>query len=179
MRKVKNHNLGFTLIELLIVIAIISILAGAVLLLVNPAEIMRRGRNNRRLQDLDTINKALTLALSSEKIVLTNTKDSNCISCSSTYTNPNNNANGIDGWIKFTVLKDNGLKDFIGILPSPLTDNTNDIYYFLDNGEKYEINAYLENDGSGNDRGSLIMKLDGGNNENLYELGTSPALDIL
>lgn len=41
-----NKKLGFTLIELLIVIVIIGILAGVVLAVLNPAQIIRRSRQS-------------------------------------------------------------------------------------------------------------------------------------
>ena len=52
---------GFTLVELLIVIAIISILAFAVILILNPAEILRKARDTQRISDLDTLKTALAL----------------------------------------------------------------------------------------------------------------------
>ena len=52
---------AFTLIELLVVIAILAVLAVAVTLILNPAELIRQGRDSIRLSDLATINKALGL----------------------------------------------------------------------------------------------------------------------
>lgn len=54
---------GFTLIELLIVIGILAILAAVTLVALNPAELLRRSRDSRRLSDLDSIRSALTLYL--------------------------------------------------------------------------------------------------------------------
>ena len=55
---------GFTLIELLIVIAVLAVLSTAVVLVLNPAEILKQGRDSTRLSDLDTINRAIALYLS-------------------------------------------------------------------------------------------------------------------
>ncbi len=52
---------GFTLIELLIVIAIIAILAVAVVITLNPAEMLSQGRDANRLSDLSTFNSAMNL----------------------------------------------------------------------------------------------------------------------
>lgn len=52
---------GFTLIELLVVIAIIAILAVVIVLTINPAELLRQGRDATRVSDMGTINKAVSL----------------------------------------------------------------------------------------------------------------------
>jgi prepilin-type N-terminal cleavage/methylation domain-containing protein len=52
---------AFTLIELLIVIAIIAILSIVVVLSLNPAEMLRQGRDANRVSDLDTLTHALSL----------------------------------------------------------------------------------------------------------------------
>lgn len=54
---------GFTLIELLIVIGIIAILAAAVVLTLNPAELLRQSRDSTRISDLATLKSALALYL--------------------------------------------------------------------------------------------------------------------
>src|SRR3989344_4807888 len=46
----KFSSKGFTLIELLIVIAVLGVLASVVLVAINPAEQLRRGRDASRLQ---------------------------------------------------------------------------------------------------------------------------------
>jgi len=56
----KKHR-GFTLIELLIVTGIIAILATAVVLIINPAELLRSARDANRVADLNNIDKALQL----------------------------------------------------------------------------------------------------------------------
>lgn len=52
---------GFTLIELLITIAIIAALAVAVILYLNPAELIKQSRDSVRISDMDTIRKGLEL----------------------------------------------------------------------------------------------------------------------
>ncbi|MDP3014987.1 MAG: LamG domain-containing protein [bacterium] len=51
--------LGFTLIELLIVIGILAVLAVAVVLVLNPAQLFKEARDSKRLSELQTIHKAL------------------------------------------------------------------------------------------------------------------------
>ncbi|MDE2145004.1 MAG: type II secretion system protein, partial [Patescibacteria group bacterium] len=50
---------SFTLIELLIVIAIIGILASALVLVLNPAQLLSQSRDSRRTQDLSNLNNAI------------------------------------------------------------------------------------------------------------------------
>lgn len=50
---------GFTLIELLLIIAIIGVLAGTVIVFVNPAVQLQRANDARRKSDLSAIQKAL------------------------------------------------------------------------------------------------------------------------
>src|ERR1035438_7180198 len=52
---------GFTLIELLVVIAIIAVLAIVVVLTLNPGQLLMQARDSNRLQDLATIQSALSL----------------------------------------------------------------------------------------------------------------------
>lgn len=57
-----NSN-GFTLIELLLVIAIIAVLSVAVILTLNPAEILRQSRDATRISDLTILKKTISLYL--------------------------------------------------------------------------------------------------------------------
>lgn len=56
-------NKGFTLIELLIVIAILGVLAAAVVIVLNPVELLAQARDGQRFSDLDTIRSALNTYL--------------------------------------------------------------------------------------------------------------------
>ncbi len=56
---------GFTLLELLIVVSIIAILSVALVLVLNPAEALRKTRDSNRISDLSTMKTALGLYLTS------------------------------------------------------------------------------------------------------------------
>lgn len=56
---------GFTLLELLIVISIIAILSVALVLVLNPAEALRKSRDAQRISDLSTMKTALGLYMTS------------------------------------------------------------------------------------------------------------------
>ncbi|MDP2704751.1 MAG: prepilin-type N-terminal cleavage/methylation domain-containing protein, partial [bacterium] len=58
-----NHKKGFTLIELLIVIGILGILAAAVVVVLNPGELLAQARDGTRLADLDSVRSAYSLYL--------------------------------------------------------------------------------------------------------------------
>lgn len=57
--KITKSGGGFTLLELLIVIAIIAILSAVLIFVLNPAETLRKGRDSQRINDLNTINRAI------------------------------------------------------------------------------------------------------------------------
>lgn len=50
---------GFTLLELLIVIGILAILSTTVVLVINPAELLRKARDSQRISDLNTLRTAI------------------------------------------------------------------------------------------------------------------------
>jgi prepilin-type N-terminal cleavage/methylation domain-containing protein len=52
---------SFTLVELLIVIAILAVLAAAVVIVLNPAELLAQARDGQRSSDMKTISDALSL----------------------------------------------------------------------------------------------------------------------
>lgn len=59
----KVSKKGFTLLELLIVIAIIAILSVVVVLVLNPAEMLKKSRDSQRIADLNTLKSALGIYL--------------------------------------------------------------------------------------------------------------------
>lgn len=61
--KIMQNNRAFTLIELLIVIAIIAILGSATVLVLNPVELMKQGRDGTRVQDVENIQKSVQMSL--------------------------------------------------------------------------------------------------------------------
>ena len=57
----RKSQKGFTLIELLIVIAVIGVLAGVLVTLINPATHLRRARDTQRKSDLSRIQSAIEI----------------------------------------------------------------------------------------------------------------------
>ncbi len=54
---------SFTLIELLIVIGILAILTAAVVIVLNPTELLRQGRDSTRMTDMASLHKTIQLLL--------------------------------------------------------------------------------------------------------------------
>jgi len=52
---------GFTLVELLVVIAVVGILSGTVITLINPANYLKKGRDTQRKSDLSVIQSAFEI----------------------------------------------------------------------------------------------------------------------
>lgn len=162
---------GFTLVELIIVIAIIGVLAGAVLVVLNPAQLLQEGRDAQRLEDMDSLNKAITLALADGEIVLTDTSGV-CATCTSSSANPRQGVDGANGWVKFTIPTGlTGLGKYVSTLP---TDPSTGTYSWAADGTNYEINAVLEAADN-----ATKMSTDGGDAAAVYEIGTDPALDLI
>jgi len=55
---------GFTLVELLIVIAILAVLAAAVVIVLNPGELLAQSRDAKRINDLNTLRAAIATYIS-------------------------------------------------------------------------------------------------------------------
>jgi prepilin-type N-terminal cleavage/methylation domain-containing protein len=66
-----DSSSGFTLIELLIVIAVLGVLAAAVLVALNPAEQLRRGRDSSRLQQVAQLGHAMQAYYTSQGVAPT------------------------------------------------------------------------------------------------------------
>ena len=57
----KSSIASFTLVELLIVIAILAVLAAAVVIVLNPAELLAEARDSQRVTDIGSIKKTISL----------------------------------------------------------------------------------------------------------------------
>jgi prepilin-type N-terminal cleavage/methylation domain-containing protein len=158
----KNH--GFTLIELLIVVCIVGILSALLLVVVNPAALLAKARDAKRIEYVENLNKALVLAENEGEITLID--QPNCTDCTSA-----SGSIAVDGsgYVRFSVpLGKTGLYKYIHVLPmDPLNSGAN-VIKFGSNGKAHELNVVLESADN-----APMMTTDGGNAPNLYEVGTS------
>ena len=189
---------GFTLIELLVVIAILAVLATAVVLVLNPAELLKQGRDSTRISDLAALNSALALYLADVSTpnlgTITACPSTGNPRCTATTTSPfTNHSSGCNttstgavtggGWVDVNF----GLISSGSPLPREPIDPANDTTacgsagnivcaysYACGNGGStyYEIDAYMEST-KYNTSSSSVTNADGGDNTNVYEVGNS------
>ena len=60
---------GFTLLELLIVIGILAILSTTMILVINPAELLKKARDSQRISDLSTVKTAVAYYLTNASTI--------------------------------------------------------------------------------------------------------------
>ncbi len=155
-----KYTKGFTLVELLVVIAIVAILAGALFLVINPASIMQKSRDSRRIAELGELNRAMAAAVADQKITA-------WPATKTTRTQSSTNV-AVDGsgWLGgFT----GNLSSFIPRLPTDPSTGPSATFYAgcVDTDGTWEINARLEHPDN-----ATKMQNDQGNNASLYEIGT-------
>lgn len=161
---------GFTLVELLVVIAIIAILAGGVVVMINPVQKLRESRDSRRVQDLQSVKQAIDLALTDGQITLNGDLTTSATG-NSKADGAAISADGSGGWVKVsTVAGQTGLGKYIPVLPNDPQGAAapGDGYVFVSNGEYYELKATFESAKYTTDYAAQ----DGGNEAAKYEVGT-------
>mgnify|MGYP001031061300 CR=1 FL=1 len=171
---------GFTLIELLVVIALIAVLAVAVVLSLNPAELLKQGRDSTRISDLSAIESALALYLVDVSTPML-TSSTNCYvygtvttTCAGRFSSGATNlvtstSQAVDGsgWIPVNLT----LMSSGSPLPRyPIDPTQSNPYFYAFRPSStpgfYEINAQLESS-----KYLTRQQTDGGNNNNVYEVG--------
>jgi hypothetical protein len=117
---------------------------------------------------LDSLNKAIALAVADEELTLVAT--GTCSNCSS-----DTGTQVVDGtgYVKFTIpTGKTGLSKFLPALPLDPTNISPSVYIFGSTTTGYEIHAVLESSDN-----ATKMSTDGGNQQAVYELGSD--LDII
>lgn len=193
MRNIIKNSKGFTLIELLVVIAIIAVLAVAVILTLNPAELLKQARDSTRVSDLSTLKSAVSLYLAdvatpsmSSTCALSITSSTDCggryASTDTLLASTRSGYFGVDGtgWlpVNFTSISSGAP---IGNLPRDPSNSTSSapLYYSYVGSSTslvFELDARMESTKYGFNGSSDVMGTDGGTSSTLYEVGTSLSL---
>lgn len=159
---------GFTLVELLVVIAIIAILAAVVVLIINPIELTRRGRDAARLTDLANLQSAINVSVQESTnagVVAVLCKESGTYPCNGSSNTGTRSSDGT-GWVKTDLSSQKSVS--VATLPvDPVNDATYH-YIYCANNDAFEIAAALESD-----QQKAKMTGDGGDDPVLYETGSN------
>lgn len=187
----EKNKKGFTLVELLIVIGVLGVLSAAVVVVLNPAELLRQARDSQRLQDMSTINSALALYVTDyTSAAITATTFHSGITTTAwtcggdtpagrSATQATAQAVDSTGWVDVNFGNITGGSP-LAVLP---VDPTNDItYHYCYEGhttETWELGAYMESTKFSASGNSDVETTDGGDDDAQFEIGTDPALDLM
>jgi len=182
---------AFTLIELLVVIGIIGVLAAAVILFINPAEILNRTRDSARVQDLQSVNDALRLyqveegtsfgAASTTYISIPDTS-ATCANLTLPGLPPGWSYNCVtdtdlrkvdgNGWIPVDFTSISGSSPLSKLPIDPINSDTDSLYYSYVTGGSWALSAILKSDRELKG----IAAGDGGTDDGRYEIGSNLSL---
>ncbi|MDP3880639.1 MAG: type II secretion system protein [bacterium] len=188
---------GFTLIELLIVIGILAILATITILVLNPAQLFAQARDSQRITDLSTARSALSLYLSTATSPDLGDDSGGTFTCgthfatsldgaASTFTASTANAahsgeSAVDGsgWIAVDLSSTSGGSPLATLPTDPINSSSFYYGYSCDQTElTFELNAIMESTKYTNGGDDDVESTDGGNNDDVYEVGSDPGLNL-
>ena len=146
LKTLKHNKIGSSILELVIIMGVLAVLALITYLLINPADVSATSRDERRLNDLQTLNRAINeYFIDNESYP--GSENVNLVSTSAPSGSPESATNG---WI------DTDMSFYFTKTPvDPLNDLTH-FYIYRYVGSSYEINTVLENSAE-------LMQDDGGN----------------
>jgi prepilin-type N-terminal cleavage/methylation domain-containing protein len=180
---------GFTLIELLVVIAILAVLATAVVVILNPAQLIKQGRDSTRISDLAALHSAIALYLS-DVTTAALPATTRCTALLATpplgftCTGNVNASTTVDGagWVavNFGAISSGSP---LSRLPLDPVNDTTYAYAFKSIAaptNTFEIDANMESTKYATGGGGNIESnaKDGGNDSSYYEIGNDPGLDL-
>jgi prepilin-type N-terminal cleavage/methylation domain-containing protein len=187
---------GFTLVELLIVIAILAVLSVTVVVVLNPAELLKQARDSTRISDLASVNSAIALYLTDVATPYLNGPSTACSSATarctvSTTTSPftatGNGCGGgtanatttVDGngWVAVTLSSITGGSPLARLPIDPINSGNQFYAYACGTGSalNYELNTNMESTkySSGGSSDVESNSKDGGTNALVYEVGNN------
>jgi prepilin-type N-terminal cleavage/methylation domain-containing protein len=171
-------NRGFTLVELLIVIAILAVLSVTVVVVLNPAELLRQARDSRRLSDLNAIHRAVSLFLTDQSAATWAAS----YNCTATGTPPmgatgctlsSSTAVNGTGWVDVDLTAVTSGSP-LSTLPLDPANGAGQFYAFKKTPSMtWELDAALEST-----KYSALESTDGGDNASWYEIGNDANLNL-
>ncbi len=179
----QKNLVGFTLLELLIVIGILAILSTTMIMVINPAEMLKRARDSQRMSDLATLKSAIALYLadvSTPSIGTVGTSYSHVsgVACATTSASSSSQAITGSGWIpiNFNSISGGSPIDKEPIDPNPTASNVSPYLYYtyiVGNNNTFKLAANMESTSYASTEGT-----DGGKWNTVYEVGTDLTLGI-
>jgi prepilin-type N-terminal cleavage/methylation domain-containing protein len=183
---------SFTLIELLVAVALIAVLSVAVIMSLNPQELIKQSRDSTRLSDLQNLNKSLswfeadtggTGFMGSSSVIYVSIPDttSTCANLGlptppSGYsyrcvTQENLKKTDGSGWIPVNFNQISFGKTLTKLPIDPINQTSTGNYYTYVAGGSWEINAFVESNKYKN-----MSLTDGGDSDNVIEIGSNLTL---
>ncbi len=185
----QNTKKGFTLIELLIVIGILAILVAAVVVVLNPAQLLAQARDGQRMSDMDSLRSAINLYLAtapSATLTATSTMTQGGSTVMNTVLALNSATDTIDatafasaavssstvvtgaGWIPIAFTQITGGSPLARLPIDPVNSGNYFYAYTANSTSTYKLITVLEST-----KYAVNMANDGGNSNNIYEIGSN------
>ncbi len=201
---IEKSQKGFTLVELIVSVAILSILATSVIIITNPAELMKQARDSRRISDLTALSTAISFYTNSvsppnmDGVGNSTCKDGSnkkvYVSVPSNQTPPSNlppgwsygqtsetnlkKVNGT-GWIPINFTSVIGGPPISALPIDPVNSFSKNLFYSYtcsSNGN-FELTARFESKKYNLNGSNPQTVLDGGTDRTIYEVGSDLTLD--
>lgn len=176
---------GFTLIELLIVIAILAVLATTVAVVLNPAQMLKEARDSQRMSDLKAVQSAIALYLASVTSPTFSTSTIYCTNGTTAETSGDCTAKAVykvdgTGWVAVNLASIPSGSPLAALPKDPT--NSGGLCYAaaLDTTNlTFELVTHMESTKYANTGTSDVESTDGGDNDDYYEIGSDPDLDLI
>lgn len=187
---------AFTLIELLVVIAILAVLATVIVVVINPAELLKKGRDTTRLSDLAALHSAISLYqvdrndtfFGTSSVLYVSIPDTS-LTCANTglpalpsgwtyhceSTSTFMNVNGT-GWLPVNLTQISSGSPLPRLPVDPVNTTSSGLYYTYTPGGSWELTTLLESLQNKYGNTNSLMLKDGGDTAMMYELGSDLVL---